>query len=789
MARNIDVSAGQTSVGQQNIGASPVNRGGAVAGHGSAQASQMRAAAARTSAAGTDMFTGAIKSGTQAALDIHTGYSLANLEKEQSAIIEQQVKAWQDPVTADQLAIQAGTRATAEPLLWDQFGKAEGGSIVQELDGFAAESDALKRAYDQGMIQPSELRMRLHAVTREHISRNPSLYTELLEHAEKTLNISGIKGLKDVKPMEDVAAEQFKKYRDELVADLRKHNRGYEASRSYDPDYLAELNAKLNIYKAEKDEVDKLFTGEKVEATMDAQGAKEFAKSGKAASRLNGFNAGTTMEVTSIIQTHMGNPQAKMDALRQLASSREASLDQYLIDSNLDGQPIGETMRRSATSYLNAAIAAAEKANSMEDLTANLGAREQVASLTNKLAIRDNYNPEEIQLVGTFQESVVKWGLERDPERMQRNIETFQGLFDGAFTKSRDVKTLIDGYGDIPGDQGQFRGRNNAAAGNASLVLTGDFENFEKAMQGWAREKAKGTFTTAQHYKMMDDFAAIIEQQGRAGNIPRNNEAAMNGLFSNVNDYMGFITEAYQAEDKKGKVTTSELPGGGIRFDVAGNPSATQKLNQKYAAKYNRMAGVLATLTGVSRKEAFDVLNAGFGPAIGLQGAVGSQQGGNEPKEGRSSSIDEKIVRAESGGKADAKNPMSSATGVGQFIESTWIDVMNKHFPEVVRENPNRQDLLALRTDPDLSRRAVAALREDNQSVLESQGVPVNDTSVYLAHFLGAGKAAKLLKATPNSPVSKLLTEAEIKANERVLRGKSVQDVINWASRSMGRGS
>ena len=31
------------------------------------------------------------------------------------------------------------------------------------------------------------------------------------------------------------------------------------------------------------------------------------------------------------------------------------------------------------------------------------------------------------------------------------------------------------------------------------------------------------------------------------------------------------------------------------------------------------------------------------------------------------------IVRVESGGNARARNPLSSATGLGQFISSTWL--------------------------------------------------------------------------------------------------------------------
>ena len=37
----------------------------------------------------------------------------------------------------------------------------------------------------------------------------------------------------------------------------------------------------------------------------------------------------------------------------------------------------------------------------------------------------------------------------------------------------------------------------------------------------------------------------------------------------------------------------------------------------------------------------------------------------------------DQIIRVESGGKADAANPNSTAVGLGQFVEGTWIMMMN----------------------------------------------------------------------------------------------------------------
>jgi hypothetical protein len=41
----------------------------------------------------------------------------------------------------------------------------------------------------------------------------------------------------------------------------------------------------------------------------------------------------------------------------------------------------------------------------------------------------------------------------------------------------------------------------------------------------------------------------------------------------------------------------------------------------------------------------------------------------------------DKIASVESGGKADAQNPNSSAGGLGQFIDGTWLDVARRANP------------------------------------------------------------------------------------------------------------
>lgn len=123
----------------------------------------------------------------------------------------------------------------------------------------------------------------------------------------------------------------------------------------------------------------------------------------------------------------------------------------------------------------------------------------------------------------------------------------------------------------------------------------------------------------------------------------------------------------------------------------------------------------------------------------------------------------DRVISLESGGDPNAKNPRSSATGPGQFVDKTWLSVARDHFPETAQMDDSA--LLARRTDPDFSRSMVKAYAQDNAQALTGAGVPVTAGNLYAAHFLGAGGAAKVLSADPGAQLSDLLPAAVIKAN------------------------
>lgn len=147
-------------------------------------------------------------------------------------------------------------------------------------------------------------------------------------------------------------------------------------------------------------------------------------------------------------------------------------------------------------------------------------------------------------------------------------------------------------------------------------------------------------------------------------------------------------------------------------------------------------------------------------------------------------SLIDSIIGAESGGDAHARNSRSTATGAGQFIEGTWLDIISRERPDLV-QGKTQEEILALRTDPQLSRQMTEAYAAQNGATLSKAGHAVTPGNTYLAHFAGPQGAVSVLSADPSTPIDRVLTPAAIKANP-FLQGMTAGDLRAWADRKMG---
>ena len=140
------------------------------------------------------------------------------------------------------------------------------------------------------------------------------------------------------------------------------------------------------------------------------------------------------------------------------------------------------------------------------------------------------------------------------------------------------------------------------------------------------------------------------------------------------------------------------------------------------------------------------------------------------------------IIKVESAGNANAANPNSTARGLGQFIESTWLRMIDVYRPDL--SGLSRADKLALRFDPELSREMVRNLAREGEAYLRNRGHEITAGRLYLAHFLGAQGAHVALSADPNRSVRDIMGPDVVNANG-FLRGRNIAWLWNWAERKM----
>ena len=146
-----------------------------------------------------------------------------------------------------------------------------------------------------------------------------------------------------------------------------------------------------------------------------------------------------------------------------------------------------------------------------------------------------------------------------------------------------------------------------------------------------------------------------------------------------------------------------------------------------------------------------------------------------------------RITTIESGNNCNARNPLSTAVGLGQFIESTWLRIIRDYHPELVA-GKSRAEILDLRVNCQIALEMTTALTRENANYIQSRGHTVTPGSLYLAHFLGPGGAATALGTAPGASVLEVFGASVVKANP-FLQDFSTADLINWAARKMaGKG-
>ncbi|MGE0749817.1 MAG: lytic transglycosylase domain-containing protein [Variibacter sp.] len=130
-----------------------------------------------------------------------------------------------------------------------------------------------------------------------------------------------------------------------------------------------------------------------------------------------------------------------------------------------------------------------------------------------------------------------------------------------------------------------------------------------------------------------------------------------------------------------------------------------------------------------------------------------------------------KTALRESSLNPTAQAATSSAKGLFQFIDQTWLATLKKAGPSlgygdaaqsivqtssgkfVVPDATRRKEIMNLRNDPQASAAMAGAFTKSNAAVLKKKiGRDATDGELYIAHFMGASGAAKLINSAAARP-------------------------------------
>lgn len=115
-------------------------------------------------------------------------------------------------------------------------------------------------------------------------------------------------------------------------------------------------------------------------------------------------------------------------------------------------------------------------------------------------------------------------------------------------------------------------------------------------------------------------------------------------------------------------------------------------------------------------------------------------------------------------GNPGAKNPNSTATGNGQFINSTWLTNIKAAHPDLAKTMTDPQ-LLALRSVPSVANEMTIYNAKQNATALTASGIPVNSSTLLLAHRFGLDGAKTILAAPDTATMGSILPANVITAN------------------------
>lgn len=138
------------------------------------------------------------------------------------------------------------------------------------------------------------------------------------------------------------------------------------------------------------------------------------------------------------------------------------------------------------------------------------------------------------------------------------------------------------------------------------------------------------------------------------------------------------------------------------------------------------------------------------------------------------------LSKIESNDRPYVQASTSSASGLYQFIKSTWLGEGGQW-----GSDPS-QAFGGLKPSPEEQLRRAKTFTAKNAAYLQKHGIPINKASLYAAHFFGPVTAARVINADVDDRADLIAGSAATRANPSILSGKTVGQFLSWLHRKTG---
>lgn len=180
-----------------------------------------------------------------------------------------------------------------------------------------------------------------------------------------------------------------------------------------------------------------------------------------------------------------------------------------------------------------------------------------------------------------------------------------------------------------------------------------------------------------------------------------------------------------------------------------------------------------------------------FAPAIGLNDTSRMALELAMQQESRGVHDARPIQRTRQADGSYTYRALSSAVGGMQIIDATWNRLQERYGEQLQLPNIAPEDM---RTHPFVQARASALLARDDEQIVrrsvrgrDFDANPLTPGERYLTHFAGAPKAARIIAAADDTPVTRILSRDDIRANAAIqYNGRkfeqfTARDIREWA--------